>query len=1117
MTGIDSPLPPFYPPPELNLENVKNGGVFSWAFWNTLYAIVTPVKTTFYVGSLAWNKLPGKPVSSRNVKPERVDLLINSKLAKQDRIQTDQVRYLSNREMCSQQPLQQKKMEQAGLDDQFEPPLKKRRIQTSDPYKQNRLTIIRNALGKLDTSLKSNFQAKVNWLHKELSLGCDSVAANSESCPPELQEIVSRLIYDCIYPSNLSVLQLLADAGVGLESSGYITFDPRIPPLLLRQMLENSDVEAVKDFLDINAVRMIYMADSTSTKTVEKYLTPAQIKEAVHRFNNSPSFHEGDFPLKNNPTLQFSQCAAPYLITGLFAVLDTPQNDSRTEQDISQSIITDLKSERFTANLYQLEVNAARYQPLIRKELHNMDVGQRERLFLCAFILGQKQMFGLLKETLADSWQAILNQRFNQGANILHVLATALPDIHPGLYFTLLNRYVAAYDDLFQFLPARELANMKDDSGATPLMCLYHHHPYQVSDLPLISPDQNLVRSRRNSLLKLTSGENLIHCIQSQIAADHPLNVAWFSEYLYLFQHLYQQQSLTFTPTAFPSGSPLPKRCKKSKFHHTLESTNHFFQRVITFLAGHAGVFRDQQTALELTRFVQRSELPIEYLAQVIRVMAPDIQHYLLAHLTKTPADRELLFIKRGCTDKSEESYYPWHLIGLGLGANSIPTPKMACNASFLGEVEEFATCHPEENIPRLPESWENALFTSSDITVYGRSLAFPCAATPTGYRRFKFLKQLPGAREPWGDFIREQPHLEFFRRHKAELGLESALLKPGGIFRLPNALGKLQRAGVPESTLEMIAFEPDNSAFLQVFDDEANSALYHHYPYETEGVEGLCFEASLAGLRLFARDAGRLWQQNLQAPDALSMFHDTAEGRAWSPTPFLGKQRCPGNMGEWHGQDYPNIAPAPVGMRDWADIRSFNERTIDLFVTNCHVDLTSAESQQLLRISELGRAFYGLAINWLRVRHDTRQLDYTNPEQMNQLAGELVTIAADLFGTAFGMQPEAMKTIIHQEIPAETLRRAALECGYWCDPDVRYVQDIRSQRFPSSVYPDYSDKDFMKMNLKPIPENLTDKGIWRSSRAQAPNLGADSAPLPLVHLDSLFWFAMLTGWRHLR
>ena len=70
----------------------------------------------------------------------------------------------------------------------------------------------------------------------------------------------------------------------------------------------------------------------------------------------------------------------------------------------------------------------------------------------------------------------------------------------------------------------------------------------------------------------------------------------------------------------------------------------------------------------------------------------------------------------------------------------------LANSNAFLREVAEFATGHPEKNVPRLPESWENALFANSDIAVYGRSLAFACAATPNGYRRFKFLKQLPGA-----------------------------------------------------------------------------------------------------------------------------------------------------------------------------------------------------------------------------------------------------------------------------------------------------------------------------------------------------------------------------------
>ena len=67
----------------------------------------------------------------------------------------------------------------------------------------------------------------------------------------------------------------------------------------------------------------------------------------------------------------------------------------------------------------------------------------------------------------------------------------------------------------------------------------------------------------------------------------------------------------------------------------------------------------------------------------------------------------------------------------------------------------------------------------------------------------------------------------------------------------------------------------------------------------------------------------------------------------------------------------------------------------------------------------------------------------------MNQLQEELVTIAADLIGSAYGMKPEAMKAKIRRKFPPESLTCAALECGYWSDPNVRYVQDIKSGRCP--------------------------------------------------------------------
>ncbi|MET4821248.1 hypothetical protein V5J36_003693 [Endozoicomonas sp. NE41] len=279
--------------------------------------------------------------------------------------------------------------------------------------------------------------------------------------------------------------------------------------------------------------------------------------------------------------------------------------------------------------------------------------------------------------------------------------------------------------------------------------------------------------------------------------------------------------------------------------------------------------------------------------------------------------------------------------------------------------------------------------------------------------------------------------------------------------------------------------------------------------------MEGLSVAASFEGIRLFARDAGRLWQHHFQAPDSLSAFHNTADQRAWIPTPYFGGQSSPGTLGAWNAQDYPNIAPAPVGMRDWADIRAFSEHTKTNFGLRSGFNASSPDIQKQIKVTELGKTFYGLVINWLRVRHDTGDLDYKNPEQMSQLTGELATIAADLFGNAFGMDPGQMEAFIRQEFPQEALSRTVLECGYWCDPKCRYVQDAKNRHFPAEVYPDYPEQTTKECFLSPDTENLTDKGLWRSPKAKGPNLGVNGGNFPLIHLDSLFWFAMFTGWKN--
>ncbi|WP_257276271.1 hypothetical protein, partial [Endozoicomonas sp. SESOKO4] len=853
--------------------------------------------------------------------------------------------------------------------------LQQRHITSTRDQRREWISHVQDALGKIDVPFgNKKFQKFVENAQYDLNRMSHNRPGEDEKLYLQsLQKLVNYLAEEPGLPENTSVLQTLADLGLGLEGVS-MNYKIQIPSQLLKQLFANTRLETVQKILDKDAKRMMFQADPGFMEILETYLPRMYLKEVAHELLSELKKHH-IFLEQLNKSLRLSEGSAPYLITAIFESLGIRHGNPEASQDFLQGITTALASEFFTFQLSTLEVNLQRHEKLILKELKKLDDKEREQLLVSAFVLGQWELF---KRLLAGSSPTILGHQFNNGGNILHLMVTALPSMKAHgevCNSSWLKAYTPRYDELFQYLPAGTLANQQDNSGATPLLLLYRHHCEQLASASISkAEDCQLARAQRSALLKLTASEHLMSCMQNHLDGKFPLNVNWFAEFLQLFKSL--------PPSTFKAISLRSAECSYHDYLRNKPSTRatRLLQPVINYFELHPDVLRDEQQTLKLIRLIHQKGLPVEYSAQVLRVVTPGIQKKLLGHLSATPDDRDSLFIER-CYDViyKGKRYYPWHLIGLGVGAGCVLNPDRFYCERFLHEVAEFGRKHPKETVPEMSGLWEAELINSRNIEIYGRSLAFPSTEVPQGYRRFKFLKQQTGSTENWHDFIREQPQLDFFRNHKDQLGLESALLKPRGIYRLPHALDKLKACQLPDETLASIALEPDGSALLQVFDDEKNTRLYHHYPYETEGVAGLSEQASFEGLRLFARDAGRLWQHNFQAPDTLSSFHDTAEGRTWVPTPFFGSQTVPGTMGEWNAQDYPNIAPAPVGMRDWADVRSFAEQTSYSFGSTTSYFITHCERQDELRITELGKAFYGLVINWLRVRHDVDCLDYRN------------------------------------------------------------------------------------------------------------------------------------------
>ncbi len=971
-----------------------------------------------------------------------------------------------------------------------------RSIKSTSDMRRQQLTNIRQAMDIIDRDYYDiNIACKIQDAITDLDKIINNRMPLAADFPESVKTVASELVCRLVFPGNNQALQILAENGVGLKK---LTFYHTFPsPLLLKQFLENTDKQTATKIIAENISILILNSKSGYMALLEAYLSKEEIETKVQTVLNAIS--DGNVNLSHyNQECRFSDDAAPCLLPALFNSLHSTITKAEAEdcKEGAEEITNIICTKSALTQLCLLQNHSKSHEQLTLAELQKLPVFNREKLLCCSFLLGQGKLFELLSKTLSSPPQVILIRHFDKEGNPLHYLAYAISEDFPHQYPDLLT-YSPDYDQLMQFIPATLWANQKDSTGAFPITLLYKHNKDRFTYRPLLGPDNNLVIARRNCLLKLSAPESLNNCIQScfmDFLVD--IDEKWFYEFLLLYRQL--------------------QTTEVSVSVHLTEESGRFYNDkseiypIVRFFLEHPDVLRNKQNIRKLMALMQQEKQPLEYQAQVLRVISPDVQKYFLTSLFNTQDKWNETFIEQNYKLFYKIGhFYPWHWLAQGEVFEPL-SPELPYIAPFLEAVKQYQLHLPKDTSPPLPNAWEKELLSCSDVIIYGRSLACPSRDVPTGYRRFKFLKRLPDAIEEWESFIREQPHLAFFRKHRASLGLESALLKPMGVYRMTDSLKKFKTMNLPNETLSGIAIEPDGSAYVQVLDDDEDTRLYHRYPYDIEGEDGLSITASFEGLRLFARDAARLSREGFQAPDILATFHNSEDVRGWVPTPFFNGRSVPGTLGEWSAQDYPNIAPAPVGVRDWADIRAFCEHTSANFGVNPWFDSTPAEVQSRLRITEIGKTFYGLVINWLRVRHDTNRLDYKNPQHMTELSEELTLISSELFGIAHGQEPGVIAEKIRSVFPKEALGRTALECGYWCDPNFRYVEDFKSGRFPEEIYPNHPDKDLHGGQLRPDDPHLTSQGIRRSTLAKGPNLGIDTGTMPLCHLDSLFWFCIL-------
>ncbi len=983
-----------------------------------------------------------------------------------------------------------------------------------------RKVVTRSALLKLITAingiritLRNRARLPIDYFIRDIDAAKNSIQTllgeivMPDRYPEPVEQLLSEMLRDYRHPDNLNVIARMVECGVGINKLDFLQLS--IPAVILSKALSNSPF--ARDIMLSGANSLIWSESDEYYNILSKYIS----EEEVDHFISYKNVEVLDDELHSYHLHQevFKKVVS-VILSGVFD--ETEVCDSKEPS----TFIDFLQSESLLRGLSVLTVNIASNSDILEKELSRLDKRKCESLLVLSFLLGQSNLFFMLRHILSDNIDCLYSIG-TDGRNFLHIMAIALPSLneykHPETPVRALQQYHPDYRAIGSVLNnIGTLANSKDRENRYPLELLYEYACGSFSESNFMGIEHNLVFSRREFLLFYSRPYVIPVSMKILLKSEHiGRSFNWFREFLYLHTSnvvaVKERDYDTYCVLASQVERTGVGRMNSQQFKTLSE-------RIIPFFAQYPGVLSNLEELSELLNIMQSESLPSLFQAVTLSFVKPELKQRLYTSWDSNPRRLNELFIRDNYRLSNNREFNPWHFWAYCLPADYSSTfgkVQHGIALAFQQRVSDFCDKSPPDSLIALPPHWLEVLRQSTDKGVYGRSLYFDRG--DGHYRRIKLRKQQNYQVEPWSDFIREQPHLMFFREHKTILGLESALLEPKGLYRLENVKSAISSAGFTreelEGLLELISIEENGAAYVQVFDDDVPGLPYHRYPYDADAQTEDTLEASFAGLLMFARDAGRLISHGFVPPDALSAFHNLFNQRGWIPTPMFSGGDLPGVLLGWNRLNYPNIAPAPVGMRDIADIRLFMELAQTILEFR-FTDVSRDEHLAFVRMTVLGQALYGLVINWLRVLHDRHELDYCNTLHIASLKERVTLLAANLMGAAHQVELHTMEEYIRLYFPLEALHRMAMEAAYWCDPCCRYVQDLENNRVPETVYPEHpARQQFYKPTLV-ANRQLTRFGFVDSLDGQIPDLGYET--LPLNHLDSLFWFCIWQGWRFL-
>lgn len=205
--------------------------------------------------------------------------------------------------------------------------------------------------------------------------------------------------------------------------------------------------------------------------------------------------------------------------------------------------------------------------------------------------------------------------------------------------------------------------------------------------------------------------------------------------------------------------------------------------------------------------------------------------------------------------------------------------------------------------------------------------------------------------------------------------------------------------------------------------------------------------------------------------------------------------------MLQWKkASEHPSAGPA--GIRNAGDTKSMIELGEDYFFSKrCQkfLDFEQSEDRAKVAFSELANNAQGLVLQYARCFQ--QQFDPDDRESMLNHERKIKTILTTLFHKAF---PQFTEECVNQAMDEnELLSQAVREVIYWCGHDARFINDIKQNIIPKSIYPGCSESTNIA-DFSILARRELIPGVGFVTWDNQPDLGVQYGVNPLVALNAV-------------